>query len=203
LVLTPAQYQSTTPESNDGTLRQFNSLDFRLYYLKSNWTSDSQVKTAAVAAAPNIFQVAAHATSDGKVEFALHVFGDASAGIQGLWVAYTDPTAASPRWQSIDLVQRSATDPTLWETPAGGVTLAGNLTKIVFMAQAVNGTGLVSLATNNGAFYTVAPYTPPAPPSTRPKTLAFQYPHAAGAYRRDTSIIASPAHVDQTKSTNE
>ena len=62
LMTFPAQFRSSAPGAIDGTLRKFNQLDLRLYYLPANWTatnSPAATKAAAVSAAPNILGASA------------------------------------------------------------------------------------------------------------------------------------------------
>ncbi|MBK8901813.1 MAG: CSLREA domain-containing protein [Anaerolineaceae bacterium] len=149
LNVTPAQYLSDNAASISGTLRQFSAMDFRLYY--SDYIAQSQVtgNVPALAAPPSISQVAAF-PDDGVVTIQARVVGDPAAGIQEVWVTYTGSGPMAGLWQSIDLVQ-SENDSTLWQAtlslngvPAGDVR---------FIVQAVNGVGLVSAATNLGAYY--------------------------------------------------
>lgn len=172
LATTPAQYISSGPGSTSGTLRQFSHLQFRLFYLPSGWTSNATTTQAAVAAASTISSVSATADTAGNVTFSVHVLSDQSAGTQGVWITYTSPSSGT--WQSINLTQ-SSSDPTLWTAsqplPGGSV----------FMVQAVNGTGLVSLSTNSGAYYTVGSPTPPAAPA--PTTISLQSPPTSGPFQ--------------------
>ncbi len=106
----------------------------------------------ALADAPAIVKVTAVPGSD-VVDFKIHVVGNPAAGIQEVWVVYTlcdDDEVCSGQWLPVDL-SRNTADSTLWEAslPLGG-TPAGD---IRFMVQAANGVGLVSLATNLGAYY--------------------------------------------------
>ena len=146
LVTTPAQYKSTGAGAIDGTLRRFSDLKFRLFYLPSNWTS-TPTSPIATAAASTIGGVSALADA-GNITFTVRVASDQSAGTQGVWITYTDPNSPGT-WQSLDL-SPSAADPTVWTATAD---LPGST---LFMVQAVSGTGLVTLSTNAGAFYSVA-----------------------------------------------
>jgi hypothetical protein len=170
LVTTPAQYRSTTPSATNGTLRQFSDLKLRLYYLPSNWPSTS-ISATAMAAAPTIGTVSATADNAGNVTFTAQVASDQSAGTQGVWVTYTDPNNPGT-WQSIDL-SPNATDPTTWTATASLPS------SIVFMVQAVSGTGLVSVSTNSGAFYTVGT----TPTVTTATTLTLQPSSTSGVYQ--------------------
>jgi alpha-tubulin suppressor-like RCC1 family protein len=146
----PAQYRSSSPGSDTGILRQFNNMDFRLFY--SNYSG-----VAARAGAPEVKDIKAIA-SGGTVTFSATVTGPVSAGIQAVWVTYT--IEGSGVWQSIDL------------TSAGNGNWSGNLplngqdyAGIRYIVQAVNGVGVVSLSTNSGQLYTPTPPPPPPPPA--------------------------------------
>lgn len=174
LVTTPAQYISASPGSTDGTLRQFGDLTFRLFYLPNNWTTNPTTSAAAVAAAPKITGVAATTNSSGQITFNVHVLSDQSAGTQGVWITYTDPSLPGT-WTSVDLTQ-STSDSTLWQYTDTTNSLPADME---FMVQAVNGTGLVSLSTNSGAFYTIG-----APPTvSTPTTITVQSAPSSGIYQ--------------------
>ncbi|MBV9279667.1 MAG: PxKF domain-containing protein [Chloroflexi bacterium] len=181
LAITPAQYISANPTSTSGTLRQFSDLKFRLFYLPSTWTSNTATIPVAEAAAPTISSVSATPDSSGNVTFAVHVLSDqlaSGADTQGVWITYTDPSHPGT-WQSIDLAP-DTTDPTLWKATQ---PLSSS---IVFMVQAVNGTGLVTLSTNSGAYYAVGSATPP---SLAPTTISVQSPPpASGVFQTSSSF---------------
>ncbi len=170
LATAPAQYRSTAAGAADGTLRQFSDLKFRLYYLPSNWPTTPTSQTA-VAAAPTIGTVSAISDAGGNVTFRVRVSSDQSAGTQGVWITYTDPNNPGT-WQSIDLHQDAA-DSSLWTDTRPLPS------SIVFMVQAANGTGLVSLSTNSGAYYTVGANSA----STMPTTLSVQQAASSGPYQ--------------------
>jgi CSLREA domain-containing protein len=191
LVTVPAQFKSSAPGAINGTLRQFDSLQLNLYYLDANWTSGPPtVKAAAVAAAPTILGASATVTATNSgpaVTFSVNVQGEASAGIQSVWILYTG-NSGSPfygEWLPLDLAQpNAALDPTRWE---GLLQLNGAPAEgLLFMVQAVNGTGATTLATNLGAYYPVLPATPPPPP--QPTTLVLQPQPTAGAYLRNSTF---------------
>ena len=147
LAVTPAQFISVASDLEKGILRKFNIMNFRLYY--SSFTdSDDESGQSALAAPPTIVSV--RSTVNGlDAQFLAHVVDNPAAGIQEVWVTYTDisnPTGGT--WQSIDLVQ-SSEDSTLWE----GALLAGDPANTRFVVQAVNGLGLVTMATNLGSYY--------------------------------------------------
>jgi HYR domain/Right handed beta helix region len=177
LVVTPAQFVSSAPGSQTGTLRKFTSMDFRLYY--SNNTGST-----ALAGFPTITSVETVSGSD-TVTFRVHARGDPLAALQEVWVTYT--ATSGPfygKWQSLDLI-RNSSDSTLWEgTLSIGTT---SPQAIRFMVQAVNCGGLVALDTNAGTYYTPGA----VPPATKQNTLLLlQSPPTSGNYADTATFTA-------------
>jgi hypothetical protein len=183
LNVTPAQFLSDNAASLTGTLRRFDVLDFRLYY--SDYIAQSQVtgNVPALAAPPAITQVNAFLGED-SVTFQARVTGDVAAGIQEVWVTYTGSGAMAGLWQSIDLVQ-SANDSTVWTAtlPLNGIPAD----EVRFMVQAANGVGLVSAATNWGAYYSGAGT---AEGDLLETAVTLQSPPTSGAYSTEISVSA-------------
>ncbi len=183
LNVTPAQYLSDNAASLTGTLRRFDALDFRLYY--SDYIAQSQVtgNVPALAAPPAITQVDAF-PGGASVTIQARVTGDPAAGIQEVWVTYTGSGPLAGQWQSIDLIQ-SENDSTLWQAalPLNGVPAS----EVRFMVQAVNGVGLVSTATNYGAYYSGAGTAEGDLLETAVTLLA---PPASGAYSAEIAVTA-------------
>ena len=127
-----------------GTLREFDQMDFRLYY------SDNLSDAAAASGPPSIVRVQSTVDDSGNVRFRAGVVGSPLAGIQEVWVTYLD-TGGDNEWQSINLVQNS-TDSRVWASSNAGSTLPAaaisDPCNLHFMVQAVNGVGLVSMDTN-------------------------------------------------------
>jgi hypothetical protein len=204
LDVTPAQYQSSGPASQTGTLRAYSSMNFRLYYSDPLLSATTYGQTAgyagnipALAAAPAISRVSATPSADGlSLAFRVNVEGDPSAGIQQVWVTYTavgpacsggvNPCAG--QWQPLDLVQ-DGSDSTLWTSSLPlGATGAGD---VRYMVQAVNGVGVVGTATNMGAYYvprsdTVAPTAP-----KQSTSVSFSSAPSGGSYRDQASFTAA------------
>ena len=152
LNVTPAQYLAPDPAPQSSTRRKHTRLDLRLYY--SGNIDQYNDNLPALAAAPTVVRVGAtHDAANAEVDVQVQVVGNPGAGIQGVWVTYTAKTGPyAGRWQSLDLTE-SANDSTVWN---GSLPLNGTPVKdLQFMAQAVNGLGLVTLATNLGRYYTV------------------------------------------------
>ncbi len=184
LMLDPSQYMSTVPGSDTGTLRSFSNLGFRLYYSNNTYSSPSG-DTPALSAAPTISSVTS-TVSNGTIYFQDRIDGDPAAGIQQVWITYT--AANGPlygTWQSLDLVQ-NAQDSTLWQgSLALGTT---NQLDFRYIVQAVNGVGLVNMATNLGAYY--IPGFESASAST-PASLVLNNFSSSGAYGTSASFSAT------------
>ena len=183
LNVTPAQFLSDNAASLTGTLRQFDEMQFRLYY--SDYIAQSQVtgNVPALAAPPSISQVTA--VSDATtITIQVRVVGDPAAGIQEVWATYTGSGAMAGLWQSIDLVQNE-NDSTVWTAvlPLNGVPAED----VRFIVQAANGVGLVSAATNLGAFYSGAGT---AEGDLLATAVTLQSPPTSGAYSSEISVSA-------------
>jgi CSLREA domain-containing protein len=183
LSVTPAQWVSSAPGSSLSTLRSFDGMTLRLYY-SDNVETYGGNSTPALSAPPSINSISAHA-ADGRVKFQTHVVGNPAAGIQEVWVTYTalhGPFAGA--WQSLNLVQGTV-DSTLWE---GSLDLGATSPEdLRFMVQAVNGVGLVGLATNLGAYYVPASGTQ-TPVAT---SLALELPASSAPYGTQSTFAAS------------
>jgi hypothetical protein len=182
LMLTPAQFISESPDATTGVRRAFSAMSFRLYY-SDHTSTHGGGSTPALAAAPSIVKVAGIPGS-GNVTFQIKVTGNPAAGVQEVWVTFTNVTGSFPRtWQSLNLTQ-SAADSTLW---TGVLNLGGaSAQDIRYVVQAVNGVGLVAMDTNQGAYYIPGVETAP----TTPTALAFIAPPTSGAYGTQASFTA-------------
>ncbi len=192
LITFPAQFRSSTPGAVDGTLRKFNSLNLQLFYLPSTWNSagsPATVKAAGVSAAPNILGVTG--TENGnQIDFRVTVVTEGSAGVQAVWILYTGKpgSAYHGTWAPLDLV-RDPNDSKLWK---GSLLLGpGEAAEdVLFMAQAVGGAGLTTLATNLGAYYNVNGQNAGQNPPPAPTTLDLVAPPANGTYLQTSSFTA-------------
>jgi CSLREA domain-containing protein len=180
------QYQSNDLSSIQGKLRAYEQMDFKLFYMANNWADDAESRVAAVAPAPQVILVESSRNSDGKVEIAVNLLYNTDVGVQQAVITWTNPNASGLKsWQSVTLVP-DANDPTLFTTPAGGVTMP---TGAVFMVQAVNGAGLVGVDTNQGEYYLVPPTTPePPPPPAAPTEIEATLQPTSGRYERDANF---------------
>ena len=146
----PAQFKANSLTDIEGTLRKYDSMDFRLYY-SDNVASYPESNVPSLAAPPEIAQVTS-ITDTNTVTFTVRVTSDPSVGVQEVWVTYTG--ASGPfygTWQSLDLTQ-DVSDSTVW---TGVLSLPPGQTwdNVRFTVQAVNGVGLVTLVTNFGNYF--------------------------------------------------
>ncbi|HWR64898.1 MAG TPA: choice-of-anchor Q domain-containing protein [Bellilinea sp.] len=145
----PAQFISDPASLTTGELRQYDRMDFRLFY-NNNIQTYAGNSIPALAAAPSILNVAALGTSS-QVDFTATVLANPSVGIQSVWVTYTALNGPLyGQWQSLDLLQDPA-DSTRWSASLPLSVTAP--TDIRYIVQAVNGVGLVSLSTNIGRYF--------------------------------------------------
>lgn len=121
------------------------------------------------------------------MNFRVHVVGDPAAGIEGAWITYTglDPT----HWASLDLTQDTS-DTTLW---TGSLPLnGGDPSALRFIAQAVNGVGLVTLDDNHGAYYSLAGIAPALQTSLTTTSISLNAPvPTSGAYGSSVNVSAT------------
>ena len=149
LHLTPAQHRVPFIGSTEATLRRFSSLDYQLYY--SNNTASYGDNVPALAGPPTLSQVEAEVIG-ADVHFTVIAVGAPAAGMQSVWVTYTEGNESSGTWESMELEQSDA-DSRVWR---GALTSGSSgYERLDFMVQAVNGVGLVSRDDNFGAYYQI------------------------------------------------
>jgi hypothetical protein len=193
LMVIPAQFRSDGLTEIDGTLRQYSAMDFRLFYSDNVTTypradASPTANTPALAAPPAIVQVTS-ITSTTSITFNVAVTSDPSVGVQEVWVTYTG--AAGPfygSWQSLDLVQ-DPNDSTLW---SGVLALPGgqNWQDVRFIAQAVNGVGLVTMVTNFGDYFIPGIDPGQTAGGAQPTSLALLASPASGPYGTPATFSA-------------
>jgi choice-of-anchor C domain-containing protein len=184
LLLTPAQHRAL--DDTHSTLRQYSSLALRLFYSDLTTETNAAQAAASLADAPSIVRVDA-VPSGGFVTFSAQVVGNPAAGMQGVWVTYTNGAGGTGTWTSIDLEQcvtplpvacGTTKDSRIWKGRAAAASLPADTKYIV---QAVNGVGLVSLDDNLGRYYSTGTAAGPAattiafapsPPNPPPPTTA-------------------------------
>ncbi len=168
--------------------RQFDDLTFRLFYSSNTLTYGATQTYAgnrpALSGPPTMSNVRA-AKVGTDIVFDVNVVGDPAAGIQAVWVTYTEGAAASGRWVSLQLDQ-DPQDSTHWTK-----TLAGNsFTRLDYFVQAVNGVGLVNVDDNYGAYYRVFSSGTPAPLIDTSIALASPLPPPSAAYGSEVPVTA-------------
>ena len=194
LMVIPAQFRGDGLTEIDGTLRHYSAMDFRLFYSDNvtiyprSGAASPAANTPALAAPPAIVQVTA-ITSTTSITFNISVTSDPSVGVQAVWVTYTG--AAGPfygSWQSLDLTQNPL-DSTLW---SGALALPGgqNWQDVRFIAQAVNGVGLVTMVTNFGDYFIPGVDPGQSSGATQPTNLALLAPPASGPYGTPATFSA-------------
>jgi hypothetical protein len=153
LNVTPIQHRVTQIGDAEAIARIFSDLDLRLYYSANTATINGA--TPALSAPPTVTAVRAKEVG-GDIVFGVSVVGAPAAGIQDVWITYTDQTAANPLWQSLDL-ERDESDSTRW---TGILTGGASLGALDFVAQAANGVGLTALDDNYGEYFQVGAVEP-------------------------------------------
>ncbi|NTU85707.1 MAG: hypothetical protein HGA45_41325, partial [Chloroflexales bacterium] len=143
LLVVPAQYRSAGPGSVSGTMRVYRDIQVKLFYLsEASWDSNTGgIRDKALAAAPEIVEVASERLPGGDVAFRASIVDDANVGIDEVTVTYTRP--GSGRWQSFSLA-RDGDDPTLWTATRPRADLPASETDSVYYVQAVNRVGRVT-----------------------------------------------------------
>ena len=176
LLVTPVQHRSEGLDVDTSTLRLYDNVDVSLFY-------SAERGAVAGTSSPSILDVTA--SIGNSVDFDVHVVGDPAAGIKGVWVTYT---GFDNLWRSVDLALDPA-DATHWtgevEVPSGH-----DPSEIQYVVQAVNGVGMVTLDSNDGALYQIAS-TPTTPP-TNATTITLDAP-ATGVFGSTVEVTATLA----------
>jgi len=142
ILVTPAQHRTISGGNGNATLRLYSNLNLRLFY--SSYTGDG-----ARSGAPTLTEVSSVVTG-GNVTFSARATGDPAVGVQQVWITYTGDATG---WTSVFLTQ-DPNDSSLWSrtiplpTPLSGRS-------IDYLAQGVNGLGLVTLDDNAGRLYAI------------------------------------------------
>jgi hypothetical protein len=191
LTTLPAQYRSNGPASEQGTLRRYDSLSFRLYY--SGHGAGFYGNGRVLAGPPVIARVASSVDGD-TLSFEVQAVGDPAAGVQELFVTWTDGGGS---WQSLPLTQ-SAVDTLRW---SGSLSLSGvDRAGFGYLVQAVSGVGLVAVDDNGGSYYGLTTDTAaqPTPLETRFATsLALDPPAQSVTVGDAVSFGATLTYEDQ------
>ena len=166
LMVTPEQHMSDPAPATTDTRRTFSAMSYRLFYSANTATygSGSTTSTPAAATAPSIVNVDSTLSPDGSsIDICATIGAALSAGVQQAVVTYTDATVANPSWSSLPLTAGGCNAADDWSVGpsdsssfGASIPLAGHSDQnIQFMVQAASGTGLVSVADNLGAFFTL------------------------------------------------
>jgi hypothetical protein len=200
LHVTPAQHRAADLQYFLATLRQFDDMEYRLYY--SNNSQTYGPNTPALAGPPTMSSVQAVIDGD-DVIFFVNVIGDPAAGIQSVWVTYTEGESDAGAWESLDLLQDpNNEDSSLWtQRLVGG---AADFLRLDYLVQAANGTGLVTLDDNYGSYYQVAGFLDEVdeegnlPPVFNASELVFDAPSASasGTYGSRVTVTATLSSID-------
>ena len=140
LIVTPVQHKSDPANPGKTVRRVFNDLDLRLFY-------SSNLGQVALSDAPTIVKVTSELDGNGDLVFRAQVVGDPKAAMHEVWIVWTNGNGT---WQPLDLEQTTE-DSRIWT----GV-LANPVGTIQYVAQAVNGVGLVAFDDNLGRYYSAA-----------------------------------------------
>lgn len=195
LITTPFQYRSTNGGPT-GTGRKITSESFRLYY-------STLTDTRALAASPVVYNVELLADSDPtKVRVNVligargPITGPSALGVQDVYVTYTGETGSlNGHWASVALTRLSAT------SEANGIGFAFQYTGVIprgttpaldvrALVQAVGGNGLVTWASNDGAYYRIVTETATAADPKIATSLALSLATSTGAYRATLPVRA-------------
>jgi hypothetical protein len=206
LFVMPAQHRGDPddPQFIQSILREFSNLNFMLYYSANTQTypvagDGSRTNQPALAGPPTMSGV--RALQDGSnIIFEAHVVGDPAAGIESVWVTYTDGSQSEGTWVSADLTQYQD-DSTLWTTALRDP----GFERMDYMLQAVNGVGLVTLDDRSGAYYQLAGDLQdldadgdlPAPVFRNSALLFEDSPPVTGAFGETVSVSAKLGYYDE------
>lgn len=151
LHLTPVQHR-TEQIGAEALRRTFANQEFRLFYSSNTQryqTTSGAINIPALSAAPSFTDLRVEIDGD-DVLFGAQVVGDPAAGVEQVWVTWTDGSQSSGVWAPLDLSQNAA-DTRRWSGRLEGGVTAGGRIDAVF--HAVNGVGLVSTDDNFGRYY--------------------------------------------------
>jgi hypothetical protein len=137
LLLTPVQHRAANIAQAESVRRTFSSLSYKLYY------SANRDGAGALSDAPSIVSALALPNGAGGVEFTAEVVGDPAAGIQDVWVTYTNGLGT---WTSLPLAPTAVSS--VWKAQLASVP-----SNLRYVVQAANGYGLVAFDDNRGLYY--------------------------------------------------
>jgi hypothetical protein len=188
LITTPFQYRSTSGGPT-GTGRSITSESFRLYY-------STLTDTRALVAGPVVYNVELLPDSDPtqvRINVVIGVrgplIGASALGAQDVYATYTGETGSLyGHWRSLALTRVRAT------SEGNGIGFALRYTGLIprgstpalevrALVQAVGGNGLVTWASNDGAYYRIVTETATAADPKVETSLALSLATSTGEYR--------------------
>ncbi len=188
-VTTPAQFKSTG--ANSGVLRRWTSQSYQLFY-----SSRTDV-VGALAGSPIVYGVTVSAGDSGAVHLDVTLGASTDPGIAAAFLTYTaDAGSLYGAWHSIAMTPVA---PDVTGTTGFGLVRhyvadvlpgTGAATDLRFFVQAVGGNGLVSMATNDGAYYRLTS----GASATNPKTttsIVLNNPPSSGTYLGRATVSAT------------
>ena len=181
LVMTPFQFRSAPAAAGalsvTGTGRRYDSMSTRVYY-------SNRLDASALGGPPIIYStvLTTDPSNPNRLRVDVAVGGLSTEGLEDVFATYTaDQSLANSfygHWRSLRLTLGSNVDNGIGfirhyrgsiDTTGTGATVP----MLQLFVQAVSGTGLVSLATNNGAYYRFVQETATISAPKAPTTLVF------------------------------
>jgi hypothetical protein len=197
LMTTPFQFRSTSGGTT-GVGRRFTSESFRLYY-------SSLTDARALAAAPVVYTVTLSRSANPDLVDVDVVVGAqgtvgtlAAVGIEEVWATYTAETPSTDtlsrygKWTSIKLSRYATTTkgPGIASRYSGSIPRGSTpVTDVRALIQAVGGNGLVTWASNDGAYYRVVDETATAAQPKVTTEISLTVP-AGGTYLATLAVRA-------------
>ena len=189
-VTTPAQFKSTG--ANVGILRRWTSESYQLFY------SSRTDLAAALAGSPVVYGVSVTPGDAGGVHLDVTLGSANDPGIAAAYLTYTSESGSLyGSWHTIAMTP--AGDDLTGSTGFGLVRHyaadvlpgTGTANDLRLFVQAVGGNGLVSVATNDGAYYQLVTGASATNPKT-PTSISFVgTPPSAGTYLGQVSVAAT------------
>ena len=188
-VTTPAQFKSTGP--NVGILRRWTTQSYQLFY------SSRTDLAAALAGSPIVYGVTVSAGDAGGVHLDVTLGASTDPGIAAAYLTYTSEAGSLyGSWHTIamtpvgnDLVGTTAIGGIVRHYGADVLPGTGTANDLRLFVQAVGGNGLVSMATNDGAYYRLTTGASATQPKA-PTTITLVSPPTAGTYLGTATVQA-------------
>ncbi|HET8567545.1 MAG TPA: right-handed parallel beta-helix repeat-containing protein [Candidatus Limnocylindria bacterium] len=183
----PFQYRSS-PTGTDGTARVFSSVSVRAYW-------SSRTGSSAAADAPVITDVSLVVNAQNRLEVIATLRGLLDPGIASVYLTYTDESAASRSFASLQMAEIAGTTVLDGAGFPGFKRLyraevPGDPLSIRFLVQAVSGNGRVAAATDNGQLYALSSIATPSPTAPVQSHLTLSAP-ASATYKSAITATAT------------